>query len=79
MEIELIDEDIVNRVVLRDGLDNYVNHSLEYVLEKAGKYNFELLVIGDGDNNQPISKAGSTMISNQRVMVLTNLRYYTDA
>ena len=69
----VIDEDIVNRVVLRDGLDNYVNHSLEYVLEKAGKYNFELLVIGDGDTIiSQYPKAGSTMISNQRVMVLTN-------
>ncbi len=69
----VIDEDIVNREVYNNGLENYVNHSLDYVLEKAKKYNLDVLVIGDGDtviNQYP--SAGSTIISNQRVMVLTN-------
>ncbi len=70
---KVIDEDIVNREVHRNGLDNYVNHSLEYVVEKASKYNLELLIVGDGDTViSQYPAAGSTIISNQRVMVLTN-------
>lgn len=70
---KVIDENIVNRMVYENGLDNYINHSLAYAVEKAEKYNLELLIIGDGDtviNQYPAG--GSTIISGQRVMVLTN-------
>jgi penicillin-binding protein 2B len=69
----VIDEDIVNRVVYREGLDNFVNHSLEYVLEKTSKFNLDVLIVGDGDTViSQYPAAGSTVISNQRIMILTN-------
>ncbi|MGI6608101.1 MAG: penicillin-binding protein [Erysipelotrichaceae bacterium] len=69
----VIDEDIINREVYENGLENYVNHSLDYVLKKASNYNLDLLVIGDGDTViSQYPDANSTIISGQRVMVLTN-------
>jgi len=70
---KVIDENIINREVIRKGLDNYVNHSLDYVLGKAKEYDLDILVIGDGDTViSQYPSVGSTIITGQRVMVLTN-------
>ena len=73
---KVIDENIINREVIRKGLDNYVNHSLDYVLGKAKEYDLDILVIGDGDTViSQYPSVGSTIITGQRVMVLTNSRF----
>jgi len=54
-------------------LDNFVNHSLDYVKEKQTKQEFDLILIGNGDTViKQYPNADSSIVSNQKVFVLTS-------
>ena len=67
-----------NRTVYQQAMGNYNNHSLEFVRKCIEQFDLQTIVIGDGDTVlKQYPQAGTSLISQQRIMLLTSWNNYT--
>lgn len=74
----IITDNETDRVIYCDELENYVNHSLDYVKKYSEKYEFDYVIIGDGNTViRQYPSANSTVITGQKIMLLTSFENIT--
>ncbi|MDO4378273.1 MAG: penicillin-binding protein [Erysipelotrichia bacterium] len=72
------ENNIENRTVYQQAMGNYNNHSLAFVEKCIEQFDLQTIIIGDGDTVlRQYPQAGTSLISQQRIMLLTSWNNYT--